>query len=130
MLKYEAMDAVLRAMSEPRRRAILSMVLAEELPAGEIHRRVGEISFGAVSQHLQVLSEAKLVSVRSAGRFRWYRAELGTLRALRDWLDAMWGDALDELRTLAEEEERQLSETARPKPASRRAKKRERKERR
>ena len=100
------MDAVLRAMSEPRRRAILSTVAFEERSAGEIHRSIGDISFGAVSQHLHILAEADLVSVRREGRFRLYRAKRETLRALRDWLDEMWGDALDDLRRLAEEEER------------------------
>ena len=100
------MDAVLRAMSEPRRRAILSAVMQEELPAGEIHAQMDDISFGAVSQHLHILQEADLVTVRRAGRFRLYRAKHETLRALLAWLDDMWGAALDDLKSLAEEEER------------------------
>jgi DNA-binding transcriptional ArsR family regulator len=93
-------------MSEPRRLAILNAVVEKELAAGEIHRRMRDVSFGAVSQHLHILQEAGLVSVRRQGRFRLYRAKHETLRALRDWLDEMWGDALDDLRRLAEEEER------------------------
>jgi len=100
------MDAVLRAMSEPRRREILGAIAVEELAAGEIHRRIRDISFGAVSQHLHVLQEADLVSVRREGRYRLYRTKSETIRALRDWLDEMWGDALDDLRRLAEEDER------------------------
>jgi DNA-binding transcriptional ArsR family regulator len=99
------MDATLLALAAPRRREILSLVRGRERSAGEIHRAVGEITFGAVSQHLGVLQEAGLVSVRREGRSRIYRARPEGLEPLRRWLESMWDDALASLRRLAEAED-------------------------
>ena len=95
----------LHALASPRRRAILRVVWDAERSAGEIHRAVGEVTFGAVSQHLAVLREAGLVTRRSAGRQRLYRARPEGLGALRVWLEAQWNDALTELGRMAELEE-------------------------
>ena len=63
------MSALLRAIGTPRRREILRLVWQRERSAGEIHRAFGDVTFGAVSQHLRVLSEAGLVTCRREGRF-------------------------------------------------------------
>ena len=96
------MSAVLRALGTPRRREILRLVWDRERSAGEIHRAFGDVTFGAVSQHLRVLEEAALVESRAEGRRRYYRARKEELGALRGWLEAMWGDALDRLALEAE----------------------------
>jgi len=95
---------VLQAINDPRRREILRLVSRRELAAGEIHGAFGDVTFGAVSQHLRVLAEAGLVEVRRDGRHRRYRARLATLAPLRAWLEQMWTHALDDLAALAEEE--------------------------
>ena len=82
------MEAVLKALAAPRRRAILRLVWSAERSAGEIHRAFDDVTFGAVSQHLRVLAEAGLVEVRAAGRARLYRArkqDLGALAADLPW---------------------------------------------
>src|SRR5512132_3680745 len=61
--------AALRAVAEPRRRQILRLVWDRERAAGEIAARF-DVTFGAVSQHLRVLEDAGLVSVRRDGRRR------------------------------------------------------------
>jgi DNA-binding transcriptional ArsR family regulator len=99
------MQAVLQAISEPRRRDILSLVARRELAAGEIHRAFDDVTFGAISQHLRVLSEAGLVVMRKDGRHRRYRARLDDLGPLRSWLEDMWTRALDDLARLAEAEQ-------------------------
>jgi DNA-binding transcriptional ArsR family regulator len=96
--------ALLAAVAEPRRRDILRIVWDGEHAAGDIHRAIGDITFGAVSQHLRVLADAGLVSVRKDGRHRYYRARRAALGPLRRWLEQMWTTALDELATLAEAE--------------------------
>jgi DNA-binding transcriptional ArsR family regulator len=100
------MQAVLQALHEPRRREILHLVARRELAAGEIHRAFGDVTFGAISQHLGVLVAAGLVVMRKAGRSRLYRARLESLAPLRDWLDQMWNRALADLAELAEAEDR------------------------
>ena len=104
------MDAVLHALHEPRRREILRRTWAEEVSAGELHRGFGDVTFGAISQHLRVLSEAGLVECRRAGRHRYYRAKRRELGPLRAWLEQMWSRSLSDLAALAEQEDRSSSE--------------------
>jgi DNA-binding transcriptional ArsR family regulator len=100
------MESVLQALGAPRRREILRLVRRSERSAGEIHRALGDVTFGAVSQHLGVLERAGLVSARREGRSRLYRARPEGLAPLRQWLEPMWEDALAALSRLAEAEER------------------------
>lgn len=99
------MDDLLLALATPRRRQILGLVRRGERSAGEIHRALGEVTFGAVSQHLAVLERAGLVRVRREGRSRIYQARPEGLEPLRRWLTSMWDDALASLQRLAEAEE-------------------------
>ncbi len=96
------MNAVLAVLSAPRRREILRLVWKRELPAGEIHRALGDVSFGAVSQHLGVLTSHGLVTRRGDGQRRLYAANRTALGPFRAWLEAMWGDALYRLKLAAE----------------------------
>jgi DNA-binding transcriptional ArsR family regulator len=98
------MDAALRALADPRRRAILGLVRERELPAGEIARRF-DVTRPAISQHLTVLREAGLVSERRQGTSRLYRARPAGATEVRDWLEEFWDDGLARLRAAAEEEE-------------------------
>ena len=106
------MDAVLHALGAPRRREILRLLRRRERSAGEIHRALGDVTFGAVSQLLGVLEQAGLVSARREGRGRFYAARREGLRPLRDWLDEMWADALERLKQAAEAEEKDARERA------------------
>ncbi len=95
---------MLKAIAEPRRQEILRLVWTDERAAGDIHRALGDVTVGAVSQHLKVLAEAGLVAVRRDGRHRYYRARRAALGPFRKWLEQMWADKLGELAALAEGE--------------------------
>jgi DNA-binding transcriptional ArsR family regulator len=113
-------STLLKALGTPRRRAILRLVWEGERSAGEIHAALGDVTFGAVSQHLRVLLQAGLVEQRSDagdGRRRLYLARKESTGALRVWLEQMWGTALDELKLRAEMEEARRG--PRPKPPAR-----------
>jgi DNA-binding transcriptional ArsR family regulator len=97
--------SALRAVSEPRRQTILRLVWDRERAAGDIAASF-DVTFGAVSQHLRVLHDAGLVSVRRDGRRRLYRARPEALGPLRAVLEDLWRSGLQELKTLAEAEER------------------------
>jgi DNA-binding transcriptional ArsR family regulator len=99
----EEADAALRAIAEPRRRAILRLVARDELAAGEIAAAF-DISRTAVSQHLTVLKDAGLLAERRDGTRRLYRARAEGLAGLREFLDDMWSGALDAARRIAEHE--------------------------
>src|SRR5260370_35502007 len=67
------MDEALRALAEPRRRAILRLVAHTELAAGEI-AGCFEVTRTAVSQHLTVLKNAGLLTERKGATRRLDRA--------------------------------------------------------
>ena len=99
------MEAALKAIAEPRRRRILALVRDEELAAGEIAAHF-DVSRPAVSQHLNVLKEAGLVSERRNGTRRLYRARPEGLAELKIFLEGFWDERLDALKREAEKEER------------------------
>ena len=96
-------DDALRALVEPRRRAILRLVADDELPAGEIAAAF-DITRTAVSQHLTVLKQAGLLAERRDGTRRLYRARPQGLAGLREFLDDLWAGALDNARRIVETE--------------------------
>ncbi|WP_209326252.1 ArsR/SmtB family transcription factor [Brevibacterium renqingii] len=76
-----------RALGEPRRRAILELLSADELPAGEVSRRFTEVSAPAVSQHLGVLKDAGLLIEHRDGTRRLYRTSTSALELLCTYLN-------------------------------------------
>ena len=66
------------------------------MAAGEIAAE-SEVTFGAVSQHLSVLRGAGFVKVRRDGNRRLYLADKDQLGPLREVLEVMWSEALDDL---------------------------------
>jgi DNA-binding transcriptional ArsR family regulator len=95
------MDEALRALAEPRRRAILQLVAHSELAAGEIAGYF-EVTRTAVSQHLTVLKNAGLLTERKVATRRLYRARPDGLAGLRQFLDQMWASSLEVARDLVE----------------------------
>lgn len=106
--QIDAVDLVARAIADPRRRQILSMVNDAELSAGEIAAGF-DVSRPAVSQHLTVLREAGLLSERRKGTSRLYRARPEGLAGLRDFMDGFWTDRLERLKLAAELEQQRRS---------------------
>lgn len=104
LAERDEMELVARAIAEPRRRQILSMVREHELSAGEIASRF-EVSRPAISQHLTVLRGAGLLDERRQGTSRYYRARPEGLAGLRDFMDQFWTDRLERLRLAAELEQ-------------------------
>ncbi len=95
----------MKAIAEPRRREILRLIWARELPAGSIASHF-EITHPAISQHLRVLREAGLVSERRDGTRRLYRARPETIAEVRRFLEAFWDEGLQRFKVAAETEER------------------------
>ena len=95
------MQAAIDALAHPGRRALLRLVLDQELAVGELAERLG-LSQPAASQHLKVLRDAGLVRGRVDGRRRLYQVDLQGLERLRRELDAYWEPALEALKEDAE----------------------------
>jgi DNA-binding transcriptional ArsR family regulator len=98
-------EAAVKAIAAPRRRQILSLVRDGELSAGEIADHF-DVTRPAVSQHLNVLKEAGLVSERRNGTKRLYRARPEGLAELKEFLEEFWDERLGALKSEAEKEER------------------------
>ncbi|MGH2521924.1 MAG: ArsR/SmtB family transcription factor [Anaerolineales bacterium] len=98
------MDLVLRAIVEPRRREILRLIQDAELSAGDIASHF-EVTRPAISQHLKVLAEAGLVTVRRDGTKRLYQARPEGLAELKAFLEGFWDEGLRQLKQAAEAEE-------------------------
>lgn len=93
---------VLAVMASPRRLEILRLIWEAEEAAGDIHRAMPDVTFGAVSIQLRTLVEAGLAEVRAEGRQRFYRARRDALGELGATLERMWNDALWRLKLQAE----------------------------
>jgi DNA-binding transcriptional ArsR family regulator len=106
-------DAALKALAEPRRREILRLVWARELPATSIADHFVDVTRPAISQHLGVLKSAGLVSERRDGTRRMYQARQDEVQRLRDFLDDYWTAGLERLRDVAEAAEREKAEPQR-----------------
>ena len=99
------MEDALKAIAAPHRRQILRLVRTGELSAGEIAAHF-DVTRPAVSQHLNVLKEAGLLSERRNGTRRLYRARPQGLAELRVFLEEFWDERLEALKIEAEQEER------------------------
>src|SRR5580698_9940029 len=77
---------VFSALADPTRREILAMLSKKEQSVGDISRRF-TMSAPAVSQHLKVLRQARLVSIRPEGQRRIYRIDPEGFAELAGWLN-------------------------------------------
>ena len=83
------MSGPFEALGDLTRRQILELLAAGEQPAGEVVAALQErapISQPAVSQHLKVLRDAGLVTVRADGTRRLYAVDEAGLETARAWL--------------------------------------------
>jgi DNA-binding transcriptional ArsR family regulator len=90
---------VFQAIADPTRRGILARLAAGEQPVGTLARHF-DVTLPAISQHLRVLRDAGLVTVRPAGRERWYRLQAAPLRPVAEWIaeyEPFWRGRLDAL---------------------------------
>jgi DNA-binding transcriptional ArsR family regulator len=100
-------DAVFKALSDPTRREILSLLRERRRSVGEIASNF-RVSRPAISKHIRLLRDAGLVVDRTAGTAgRVCELNAVPLRAVDDWLDAYkkhWSRGLARLKTLVEED--------------------------
>lgn len=85
-----AMQDTLRALADPTRREILTLLRAGPLTAGQIAERF-PVSAAAVSRHLSVLKEADLVRDRREGKYIYYELNASVLEEILLWLTTLKG---------------------------------------
>ena len=99
------MESALRALADGTRRHILTLVWHEERTASEIASKFS-MSHPAVSQHLKVLLDSDLISLRRAGTRRYYRVNQSAIAKLQAELASFWDGGLSRLKRAAERTER------------------------
>jgi DNA-binding transcriptional ArsR family regulator len=95
---------ILAALADPTRRKIFERLAKGARPVGELARGL-PVSRPAVSQHLQVLKSAGLVTDRAEGTRRVYQIDPSGLGAMRKWLDRFWDGALASFQAEVERSE-------------------------
>jgi DNA-binding transcriptional ArsR family regulator len=85
---------VLTALADPTRRSILESLRRAPRTVGQL-AAAQPVSRPAVSQHLRVLEDARLVHVEARGTQRLYSVRREGLAELRRYLESFWSDVLD-----------------------------------
>jgi DNA-binding transcriptional ArsR family regulator len=96
---------VFAAIADPTRRQILVILAKQRMPVQTLTQRFS-VSRPAISKHLRILREAGLVDEHKVGRQRLYQTRLEQLAIVREWVayfDQFWGERLQVLKTLIEE---------------------------
>jgi DNA-binding transcriptional ArsR family regulator len=101
-----ASEKAFNALGDPTRRAIFEKLRDRPLAVVDIADGL-PVSRPAVSQHLKVLKDAKLISISSQGTRNLYQIEREGIIAMRNYLDAFWNEALHNFKALAEKAEKE-----------------------
>lgn len=101
----DPLSATFAALADPTRRAILARLAEGAANVGELARPF-DISAPAISRHLKVLEEAKLIARRKQGQYRVCRLQPDRLKTLSRWIDryrVFWEGQLDALSDYLDE---------------------------
>jgi len=87
MATPDPLDAIFMALADPTRRAILGMLLEDDMAVTDVAEPFA-ISLAAVSKHLALLAEAGLISQEKRGRVKWCKLEPDAMRAASVFMQA------------------------------------------
>ena len=79
------LDATFSALADPTRRAILTMLLEDDMAVTDVAEPFA-MSLAGISKHLAILAEAGLISQEKRGRVKWCKLEPEALRAASVWM--------------------------------------------
>ncbi len=80
-----SLDAIFSALADPTRRAILSMLLIDDMAVTDVASPF-QMALAAMSRHLGILAEAGLITRERRGRVIWCKLEPDALRAASVWM--------------------------------------------
>jgi len=81
----DRLDATFSARSDPTRRAILVMLLEDDMAVTDVAHPFA-MSLAAISKHLGILADAGLISQEKRGRVKWCKLEPDALRDAAVWM--------------------------------------------
>ncbi len=79
------LDIVFAALADPTRRAILTMLLEDDMAVTDVADPF-EMSLAAISKHLTILANAGLIAQEKRGRVKWCKLEPDALKAASVWM--------------------------------------------
>ena len=79
------LDTIFAALADPTRRAILSMLLEDDMAVTDVAHPFA-MSLAAISKHLGILAEAGLISQEKRGRVKWCKLEPDAMRVATVWM--------------------------------------------
>jgi len=79
------LDTTFAALSDPTRRAILAMLLEDDMAVTDVAEPF-EMSLAAISKHLSILTRAGLISQEKRGRVKWCKLEPGAMKETSVWM--------------------------------------------
>lgn len=79
------LDATFAALADPTRRAILTMLLEDDMAVTDVAEPFA-MSLAAISKHLAVLAEAGLIAQEKRGRVKWCKLEPDAMRGVSVWM--------------------------------------------
>ncbi|WP_193139601.1 MULTISPECIES: ArsR/SmtB family transcription factor [unclassified Meridianimarinicoccus] len=82
-----SLDTVFSALADPTRRAILSMLLEDDMAVTDVAEPF-EMSLAAVSKHLVILTRAGLITQEKRGRVKWCKLDPDALREASIWMQS------------------------------------------
>ena len=82
-----SLDAAFSALADPTRRAILSMLLEDDMAVTDVAAPF-RISLAAISKHLLILADAGLISQEKRGRINWCKLEPDAMRDAFTWMQS------------------------------------------
>lgn len=82
-----SLDTVFASLSDPTRRAILAMLLEDDMAVSDVADPF-DMSLAAISKHLQVLTAAGLISQEKRGRVKWCKLEPDAMREASIWMQS------------------------------------------
>jgi len=89
------LDATFAALADPTRRAILGMLLEDDMAVTDVAEPFS-MSLAAISKHLIVLTTAGLITQEKRGRVKWCKLEPDAMRAASVWMQGFGQmDAID-----------------------------------
>jgi len=85
-----ALQHTMRALADPIRREILTLLRGGRMSAGEITDRF-PVTAAAVSRHLSVLKEAELIRDTREGKYIFYELNASVLEEILLWVTELKG---------------------------------------
>ncbi|WP_417581345.1 ArsR/SmtB family transcription factor [Pelagibacterium sp.] len=115
---------IFAVVADPTRRKMIDMLVAGELPAGSFVAAFPNVTQPAISQHLKVLRDAAVVTVRPDKQRRLYALVPDALKPLRDWATppapaaehAAHPEPVENMAVVPEPKARQTKARPKPKP--------------